>query len=779
MTTDPTPEKHLLLTKGAVPAPLHPREGERLARLRDYEILDTEPEAAFDNLIALASYVTETPLGAISFVDRDRQWFKATHGFGDKQTDRSIAFCAHAILETGPAFIVPDATKDERFSGNPLVTGPPHIRFYAGIPMLTPDGLPLGSFCVMDRAARELKPQQIEMLRHIARIAMDVMESERHAIVLEKHLIFGPSADGELPLAISNLAATSGPLHGLIDNLIGQYGPLLGGVHARIQRFRGEFPLEAFYVPEDPPSEAHQLLWDAVDAALHPASQTLRRGTLEADGNRYFYGLIPVGFAGRVLARVDFISTVRDSPCFENLFKLMLASFLSMAEREVRAKELRFNADHDPLTGLGNRIPLIAELDRCIRSSTTGHLSKALAHLRLEGVAEINDNFGYAVGDQILISTAQRLKALQEGEPFVTRSGGDKFHVLFQDIRETDSLDGLLEMVAACLAEPFDLNGEKIRLYASIGCAVIDDPGLHPVEVLRRADVAMRKATAQEDRTASTIYIYEDGMFRERQHQHRINLLVRQAYAENRFFLFFQPVLDLEKGSLAGAEALLRIQDRSGSIIPAYEFMSAIERIHYQVMIDEWVFAEFISLCTGDRPARRLLATEEFTFGLNATPLLLSNTGFATRWLADLAAANIPPTKMVVEIIENPLILQNPTLLENLQVLRTAGVRIAVDDFGSGYSNLRHLTKLHIDIVKLDRAFLAELDTPNQRGKALLTSMITLCRDLGYLPLVEGVETAAQDSFLRANNCRYAQGYFYGKPMTLEDLLALTHPSDS
>ena len=220
MSLDPSRAGQLLLIKGAVPAPLHPREDVRLARLRDYEILDSEPEAVFNDLIALAAYVTETPLGAISFVDRDRQWFKATHGFADQQTDRSIAFCAHAILETGPAFIVPDAAKDERFSGNPLVTGPPHIRFYAGIPMLTPDGLPLGSFCVMDRTARELRPQQIEMLQHIARIAMDVVDSERHAIALEKHIIHGPAADGELPAPISNLATAAGPLRGLIENLL-------------------------------------------------------------------------------------------------------------------------------------------------------------------------------------------------------------------------------------------------------------------------------------------------------------------------------------------------------------------------------------------------------------------------------------------------------------------------------------------------------------------------------------------------------------------------------
>jgi diguanylate cyclase (GGDEF)-like protein len=773
MSVDPTSAAPLLLTKGAVPAPLHPQEGERLARLRDYEILDTEPEAAFNDLIALASYVTETPLGAISFVDHERQWFKATYGFQDKQTDRSIAFCAHAILETGPSFIVPDAAADERFSGNPLVTGPPHIRFYAGIPMRTPDGLPLGSFCVMDRTARELTPQQIEMLQHIARIAMDVVDSERHAAVLEKHTIFGPTADGGLPGAISSLAANTGPLHGLIDNLVGLYGPLLGGVHARIQRFRGEFPLEAFYLPEDPPSEAHEHLWQATDHLLHPTAQTLRRGTVEVDGARYLYGFVPVGFAGRVLARVDFISPLRENPCFENIFKLLLSGFLSMAEREIHTQELRFQTHHDPLTGLGNRAPLIVELDRSIRRADPDCPTDSLVHLRLDGLAEINDNFGYTVGDRVLVAAADRLRQLQDGAPFVSRIGGDKFLVLLHGRGHTGSLDDLLAALAAGLDQPFRVDGETVTLHASIGCALIDDPTLHPVEILRRADVAMREAACEENRTGASIFVYQDSMFRERQQRHQTNLLVRQAYEEKRFFLLFQPVIDLEHGGLGGAEGLLRMRGRDGTVVPAAEFMSAITRIRYQSIIDERVFGEFLRLCTDDGPGRELLEMEGFSLGLNATPAFLSTPGLAGRWIERLGHARLLANTMVIEIVENPLLLQNETLLHNLRDLRAAGVRIAIDDFGSGYSNLRHLTKLPIDIVKLDRSFLNERGEPGGRGETLMINTINLCRDLGYLPLVEGVETAEQDAFLRRTNCRYAQGFFYANPMTLEEVLVL------
>lgn len=761
----------LRLTKGAVAAPPHPQEEERLARLRDYEILDTEPEAAFNDLIRLASHVTGTPLGAISFVDRDRQWCKATHGFDEQETDRSIAFCAHAILEGGPAFIVTDATQDDRFSGNPLVTGPPHIRFYAGIPMLTSDGLPLGSFCVMDRVPRELTSEQLEMLRHIARIAMDIVESQRHAALLEKHLVLGPAIDGDLPEAISALAAARGPLHVLLNHLVGIYTPLLGKVDVRVQRFRGTLPIEVFYAPEDPPHKNSQRLWEAIDRDLNLTAESPHPGTIEFEGMRYLYGFVPVAFAGHPIARVGFISAIRDGPFFVNLFQLMPAGFHAAAEREVRAQELRFQTNHDPLTGLGNRTPLMAELDRSIRAANPVLPTQALVHLRLDDIAEVNDNFGYAAGDCVLVEAARRLSALQEGENYIARISGNKFLVLLRGIETTGSLRQLLEGLAARLNDPFPVDGETVRLHASIGCTLIDEPSLHPVEILRRADVAMRQASEQEDRDGPAIFIYEETLLHQRQQRHRLNLLVRQTYDENRFFLVFQPLIDLERGGLGGAEALLRIRDRDGSVLIASEFMDAIVRIRYQSVIDRWVFAEFLRLFREDGPARSLLNIEGFCPGLNATPALISAPGFARRWLGAMNEARLPASKLVVELVENPLIGQNPTLINNLAELRDAGVRIAVDDFGSGYSNLRHLVKLPIDIVKLDRAFLAELDAPHHRGRVLLQSMINVCHDLGYAPLVEGVETAAQDNFVRDNQSRYAQGNFYSLPLPLDELL--------
>jgi len=451
----------------------------------------------------------------------------------------------------------------------------------------------------------------------------------------------------------------------------------------------------------------------------------------------------------------------------------MLSNFLTTAEHKLHTQELNFQTLHDPLTGLGNRTPLIAEIERSIRHAGLSHPADSLVHLRLDGIAEINDNFGYSAGDRILVAAADRLRQLEDGDPFISRISGDKFLVLLHGRGRPDALEDRLAALAGSLDQPFQVDDGTVRLHASIGCALIDDPALHPVEILRRADVAMRLAAAEKNRTGSSIFFYEDAMFRTRQQQHHANLLIRQAYEEKRFFLLFQPVFDLEHGRLGGAEGLIRMRGRDGTTVPASEFTSGIERIRYQSIIDEWVFGEFLRLCADDGPGLQLLAMEGFALGLNATPGFLSTPGFAARWINHLASARIPASETVIEVIENPLLLQNEALLRNLHELRAAGVRIAIDDFGSGYSNLRHLTELPVDIVKLDRTFLAKRNDPSRRGETLMRNMISLCHDLGYQSLVEGVETTEQDAFLRDTKCRYAQGYFYAKPMPLEEVLAM------
>ena len=170
-----------------ISAPLPKNEPARLEALRQYEILDTDPEEVFDDITRLAAYVCQTPIAVISLVDQDRQWFKARHGLGPAETSRDCAFCAHAILEETP-MVIPDALSDNRFSDNPLVTSEPYIRLYAGAPLITPEGFRIGTLCVIDRVSRELDPGQVAVLRMLANQVMTQLDLRREIAALNRSL---------------------------------------------------------------------------------------------------------------------------------------------------------------------------------------------------------------------------------------------------------------------------------------------------------------------------------------------------------------------------------------------------------------------------------------------------------------------------------------------------------------------------------------------------------------------------------------------------------------
>jgi EAL domain-containing protein (putative c-di-GMP-specific phosphodiesterase class I) len=220
------------------------------------------------------------------------------------------------------------------------------------------------------------------------------------------------------------------------------------------------------------------------------------------------------------------------------------------------------------------------------------------------------------------------------------------------------------------------------------------------------------------------------------------------------------------------------MRDSHGLPIEAARFMPAVSRIRYQSTLDKWVFAEILRLHKNDHALRRRMESGGFTLTMNCDPGLLIHQGLASEWLGVFEKEGFDPRSLVVEVVENPILFENTELSKNIHALRAEGVRIAVDDFGSGYSNLRHLAGLPVDIVKFDRGFLQGFGGSESREGVLLETMLKLCAELGYETVCEGVETQAHADFLGRVGCRCAQGYFYGKPMPMGDVLSLAQKYD-
>lgn len=541
----------------------------------------------------------------------------------------------------------------------------------------------------------------------------------------------------------------------------------LGSLSAKIEYLDDGYAGRVVDVPGGMPDATRKEWARLAGGLLDPESFEVMAG--------FRYGVVLLVFQGRDFIRIGFLLASQE--CDERSFKSLVSTCGVMSSNAVRLEELRYLSRHDGLTGLAGRDFFLKRISDEIASLRPGQPEAVLFEVRLASLGEVNDNFGFPAGDELILETARRLSALSLGDVFVARVGGSKFMVLVRPDRQ-GGISSLIRAVEHALEAPVKIEGQDMRMNVDIGCVAINDPRLQPVEVLQRAETAVSDARSRSVLLRQKAYVYSDAFFQTKKGNSRLNLMVRQAHRERRFFLQFQPQVDLRKAAVAGCEALLRMSDSHGQTVEAARFMPAVSRIRYQSTLDKWVFAEILRLHKTDLDLRRRIESAGFTLAMNCDPGLLSQRGLAGEWLRTFDKAGFDPKTLVLEVVENPILFENAELIKNLRSLRAEGVRIAVDDFGSGYSNLRHLAGLPVDIVKLDRGFLQGFEGAGSREGVLLGTILDLCAGLGYETVCEGVETQAHADFLRSVDCRSAQGYFYGKAMPMGEVLVLAEKYD-
>ncbi|AGL19672.1 bifunctional diguanylate cyclase/phosphodiesterase [Actinoplanes sp. N902-109] len=428
-------------------------------------------------------------------------------------------------------------------------------------------------------------------------------------------------------------------------------------------------------------------------------------------------------------------------------------------------ERLHHQAYHDPLTGLANRALFRERLVLALDAHRHRGTPMALVFADLDDFKLINDSFGHAMGDRLLRAIAGRLTACVGGADLVARLGGDEFAVLLE--RRAAEADPIGRAILAALREPFEIDGHTVGISASLGL-VLPEPGDRDISadtLLRRADAAMYTS---KRRGKNAIVRYagsaDGGPNADLPH------LLMRALAEPvgyGFEVHYQPIVNVTDGSVVAVEALARWTDPVAGPVDPDVFVTVAERTGLVAAIDDFV----LNRACADATALAACYGRPVDVHVNVSAARLGQHGLAEGVLAALARHGVPAGRLVVEITETKRIPDLARAVEVAEELRRHGIRVALDDFGSGYNALAQLHSLPVDIVKLDST-LTDVDVAPDRAGVLCRSVLRICADLGIAVIAEGIETTARAGALAALGCEFGQGYLYGQPRPVHRLAA-------
>ena len=435
--------------------------------------------------------------------------------------------------------------------------------------------------------------------------------------------------------------------------------------------------------------------------------------------------------------------------------------------QELRAKLLHM-AYYDDLTGLPNRQLLHDRLEQAIAHCARAHEGFALLYLDLDRFKDLNDTRGHRFGDQVLVACAQRLAGALRTSDTVARVGGDEFVILLDKTWQETAVAETAQKLIDLLARPLDIGSERVYLGASVGIARFPEDGRDADSLIMKADAALYRAKGEG---RGRYHFHSDRLHADlRQRLDRVQAM-REALEQGLFRLVWQPQVRLADGRIAGAEALLRWTEADGTPVSPAQFIGLAEESGLIANLGEWVLAEI------GRVGPRLIAASvpDLRLGVNFSPLQLKPDS-AQHILELLARHGLSPRVLTVELTETALFTHREGVEGFLQSLVEAGVTLAVDDFGTGCSNLALLKAMPVGQLKIDRSFVQDLTT-DVNDRQIIAAMIDMAHALGLEVLAEGVETPEQADLLRQLGCDLAQGYHFGKPMSEAHLVALLQTS--
>jgi diguanylate cyclase (GGDEF)-like protein len=436
-----------------------------------------------------------------------------------------------------------------------------------------------------------------------------------------------------------------------------------------------------------------------------------------------------------------------------------------ISERKAHEDQMARLANEDSLTGLPNRHWLLHYIPSMIARARAEEGSLALLFIDLDEFKQVNDSHGHAVGDRLLAAAAQRLVALLRPTDRVARFGGDEFVVLLQPARDEIQVAGVAERIVDAFQAPFAIgDGMHASVGASVGISMYPRDGLDASTLIRHADIAMYAGK-------------NDGKGQHRFFDHALSGNVRKraqlkqwllaAVDQDQFQLHYQPRVDAGSGVLLSMEALLRWPHPAVGMIPPGDFIPLAESSGLIVQIGELVIDKACAQLAAWRAAGLALVP----VSINVSAKQFARGGVMHHLQAALNLHAVPPSLIEVELTESAMMGEQDEVVAELAAIRALGIKLHVDDFGTGYSSLSQLQRLRMDVLKVDRAFTAELDRSSE-GRVFFQAIVSMAHALGMSVVAEGVETAAQLAILRELQCNEVQGYFISRPLPPDALAA-------
>jgi diguanylate cyclase (GGDEF)-like protein/PAS domain S-box-containing protein len=450
-------------------------------------------------------------------------------------------------------------------------------------------------------------------------------------------------------------------------------------------------------------------------------------------------------------------------------------SFRDVTERKRLEQALEHQAFHDSLTNLANQPLFRDRVDHAVARAARYGSSLAVLFVDLDNFKTVNDSLGHTAGDDLLIAVAERLRGCLRATDTAARLGGDEFAILLEDLASPENATGSADRLLEVLRQPFMVAGNETVVGASIGIA-FGVPGASSGELLRNADIAMYTAKRHgKDR----FEIFEPAMHVVAVERLEIEADLRRALERGELTLQYQPIVALDTGRISGVEALVRWWHPKRGLLSPDLFIPVAEETGLIRELGRQVLAE---ACTQARRWQVEYPSDPpLTVSVNLSPRQLQCERLISHVTDALEMSGLPASSLVLEITEGAMMHDTDATIRKLEALKALGVRLAVDDFGTGYSSLSYLQRFPIDILKVDQAFVAAIDSDDDKA-ALVRAIVSLAKAMQLQAVAEGIETRTQADMLTRLGCDLAQGYYFARPMdgeALEDLLRIGYTATS